>query len=176
MENRALLKTERLHIRRIECGDWENIRNIWLDFEKSAYARYDVPHNTDSGDVRERVARWAKTREGNEHIFLSVCLGDTVIGYLDAHNTGCGYEIGYCFHSCYHGKGYAKESITALIGYMREIGETRLTAGTALANRPSVRLLTSLGFKQVATEKVSFYKDENGNDIIFDGGMFELKI
>ena len=37
-----------------------------------------------------------------------------------------------------------------------------------------VPLLNSLGFKQIGEEKVSFYKDEDGNDIYFDGGLFEL--
>ena len=32
----------------------------------------------------------------------------------------------------------------------------------------------SLGFNQAGTEKVSFYKDDDGNNIIFDGGVYEL--
>ena len=43
-------------------------------------------------------------------------------------------------------------------------------------NLPSVKLLKSLGFELVDTEKVSFYKDDEGNDIIFDGGIFELNV
>lgn len=86
------------------------------------------------------------------------------------------YEIGYCFHSKYHGKGYAKESISAVLPFLKSIGVSRVTAGTAINNIPSIRLLNSLGFKQIGTEKVSFYKDSNGNDIFFDGGVFELKL
>ena len=85
-----------------------------------------------------------------------------------------GRKIGYCYHAAYHGKGYAKESHLALIDYMRELGIKRLTAGTALNNIPSVALLQSLGFELIETEKVSFYKDADGNDIVFDGGIFEL--
>ena len=50
---------------------------------------------------------------------------------------------------------------------------TNFSAGTAINNTPSVKLLTSLGFKLVEQEKVSFYKDADGNDIVFDGGIFE---
>ena len=57
---------------------------------------------------------------------------------------------------------------------MRELGITRLTAGTALNNISSVALLKALGFELIETEKVSFYKDAEGNDIVFDGGVFEL--
>ena len=41
-------------------------------------------------------------------------------------------------------------------------------------NTPSVSLLKSLGFELIGTEKVSFYKDAQGNDIVFEGGIFEL--
>ena len=50
----------------------------------------------------------------------------------------------------------------------------KITAGTALNNTPSVRLLTSLGFVLVGTETVSFYKDDEGIPITFEGGEFEL--
>ena len=33
----------------------------------------------------------------------------------------------------------------------------------------------SLGFKLIGKEKVSFYKDAAGNDIVFDGGIFEME-
>ena len=41
---------------------------------------------------------------------------------------------------------------------------------------PSAALLKSLGFELIETEKVSFYKDDSGNDIVFDGGVFELDL
>ncbi len=43
-------------------------------------------------------------------------------------------------------------------------------------NTPSVRLLASLGFRQTGTEKVSFCKDVEGNDITFEGGNYELPL
>ena len=86
------------------------------------------------------------------------------------------HEIGYCFHSDYHGKGYAKESMLALFDYLKPLGITSFSARTALNNTPSVALLKSLGFELVGTEKVSFYKDSARNDIVFDGGIFELEL
>ncbi|MBR5872461.1 MAG: GNAT family N-acetyltransferase, partial [Oscillospiraceae bacterium] len=70
----------------------------------------------------------------------------------------------------------AKESLKALIEYLPEIGITKLTAGTAINNLPSVSLLKSLGFILKETENVSFYKDKRGNDVVFEGGNFELNI
>lgn len=171
-----LIKSERLRMRRVAEGDWQSIRDIWKDFNRSEYAQYDKPHITDDADVRTRIAKWAKYSESAEHMFFAVCLEEKVIGYIAFNIREDGYEIGYCFHSDYHGKGYARESHAALIEHMRSLGVKRLTAGTALNNVPSVRLLNSLGFSLVEREKVSFYKDADGGDIVFDGGIFELTL
>lgn len=167
------LKTERLTIRHIVADDWKRIRDIWVDFNSSEYAQYDTPHITEDANVQARIAKWAAANSRTEHMFFAICLDEIVIGYIAFNIRENGYEIGYCFHSAYHGKGYAKESHLALFDYMRTLGITKFSAGTALNNTPSVKLLTSLGFKLVEEEKVSFYKDADGNDIVFDGGIFE---
>ena len=171
-----LLKTERLIIRHIEPDDWKSIKEIWEDFNNSPLSQYDMPHNTEDEDVRGKIAKWAKASSGSEHIFFAVCLDDAVIGFFSFNIREDSHEIGYCFHSKYKGKGYAKESLFTLINYLPTIGIKKLTAGTAINNTPSVSLLKSAGFRLTGTENVSFYKDEHGNDIIFEGGNFELNI
>ncbi len=169
--------TDRLLIRPIEATDWPAVRNIWVDFTASPFAQYDKPHNTDSNDVHARIARWAAfTAAGTEHMFFVACLQGVVIGYIAFNIREAGHEIGYCFHSAHHGKGYAKEALAALLAHLRERGFTRFSAGTALNNTPSVRLLTGLGFRLVGTEQVSFYKDADGKGIVFEGGVFELEL
>lgn len=170
------IQTERLTIRRIVADDWKSIKEIWADFNTSAFSQYDKPHSTDDEVVRTQIEKWAAANSSTEHMFFAICLDNTVIGYSAFHLRENGYELGYCFRSAYHGKGYAKESHMALIDSMRELGIKRLTAGTAIHNTPSVSLLKSLGFEQIKTEKVSFYKDTHGKDIVFDGGVFELNL
>ena len=174
LNEKMLLKTDRLTIRRIEKDDWKSIKEIWVDFNASVTSQYDMPHPTDDEEVRKRIAKWINTSNGTDHMFFAICLDDTVIGYSAFNIREASHEIGYCFHSAYHGKGYAKESHIALFDYLRTLGITKFTAGTALNNLPSVSLLKSLGFKLIGTENVSFYKDDNWNDIIFEGGIFEL--
>lgn len=172
-----VINTERLKVRFIENDDWKQIQEIWNDFNDSDYVQYDKPHNTDDTSVQARIAKWAAASiSGTEHMFFAICLNNIVIGYCAFNVRENGYEIGYCFNSAYHGKGYAKEGISAIFRYLYRMGITRFFAGTAIQNKPSVSLLKSLGFTQVGTEKVSFYKDPNGNDIVFDGGIFELEI
>lgn len=38
-----LLRTERLTIRPIAADDWRSIKDIWVDFNASEYAQYDMP-------------------------------------------------------------------------------------------------------------------------------------
>ncbi|MBR3502796.1 MAG: GNAT family N-acetyltransferase [Clostridia bacterium] len=170
------IRTERLVLRPVEIEDWRAIKEIWDDFRVSPYAQYDKPHPTEPAEVRARAARWVEN-QSDEHMFFAVCLEGRMIGYIACHDRGGGaYECGYCFHSAFHSRGYAGEAMRAVAGLLRDRGVKNLTAGTALGNAPSVRLLQSLGFELVETEKVSFYKDEKGNDIVFEGGVFSLPL
>ena len=169
-----MIKTKRLTIRRIVESDWQAAQRIWVDFSRSEYAQYDKPHPKDDQDVQARIFRWAKYAESMDHMFFAICLKEEMIGYIAFNVRASGYEIGYCFHSSAHGRGYAREAHTALLDYLKGLGITHFSAGTAINNHPSVKLLTALGFRQTGSEKVSFYKSADGSDIFFDGGIFEL--
>ena len=171
-----MISTERLVLRRVRAEDWKGLQLIWADAAKSRYARYDKPNDLSDVAVQKRIARWASFADSDGHMFFAVCLGETVIGYVAFNKREEGYEVGYCFRSDFHGRGYARESLSALTELMKAKGTKLITAGTALANAPSVRLLERLGFVLTGTEQVSFYMDENGDDIVFEGGIYELKL
>ncbi len=170
------IQTERLSIRRIRAEDWKDIQAIWVGAAKSVYAQYDRPNDLDDASVQSRVARLGVFAESDAHIFLAVCLKNREIGYFSLNERGEGYELGYCFHSDFHGKGYARESLGAVLGFLRNRGVPFVEAGTALRNTPSLRLLRSLGFELRGTEKASFYQDAEGKDIFFDGGIFVRRL
>ena len=171
------MKTERLNIRLIEENDWPRIRQIWIDFSNSEYVYYDTWKDTSAEAVRLRVARWAvAAREGTDHIFYAVCLDEAVIGYISLNIRDRGYELGYGFLNSCQGHGYAKESISAVLSGIKRPGIEKIYAGTAMKNIPSVRLLNRLCFELKGTEKLAFHKDESGNEIWFDGGIFELTL
>lgn len=167
------LITSRLTIRNLCPDDWKAIKEIRQDFGRSAYAQYDVPHSDDDEEIKRLVKSFS---EGGGFFLVMLSAEKEVIGTVDLHNTGSGYDIGFCFLSEFQGNGYAKESCAALIDLYAKNGCRRFSAGTALKNTPAVRLLTALGFSMTDTEQVSFYKDEAGNDICFEGGQFELLI
>lgn len=170
------LKTDRLTLRRVRAEDWHAIQRIWVDQQRSPLAQYDRPNDTGDDAVRARIARWAEAAHGDAHVFYAVCLEEAVIGYFAFNARESGYEIGYCFHSAYHGHGYARESLTALLRDFAAAGYRHFIAGTALNNTPSVGLLLSQGFRQTGTEPVSFYQDAQGRDIVFEGGLFALDL
>ena len=172
-----MITTDRLTIRPIIAEDWPAVRDIWAALAPLPMAQYDKPHDTTPGHVQARIVRWAEfTAAGTEHMFFAVCLQEKLIGYFAFNQREQGHEVGYSFHPLHHGKGYAKEALAALLTHLQKMGFTRFSASTALNNIPSMKLLTGLGFRLVGTEQVSFYKDAEGNDIFFEGGILELEL
>ena len=164
------IHTDRLFIRNMTAEDWRSNQAIIQDFNQSNFHIYDMPLPEENDKVKALTGHWA-----NSGLFFSVFLANTseMIGYVCFHHDNGSYDLGYCFHSAYHGKGYAFESCTALMHYLAQTRDvTSFTASTALENTPSCHLLEHLGFTLQKTEQISFHKDSNGSDIFFHGGSF----
>lgn len=145
---------------------------IASDFQESQYAVYDMPLPLEEQKIKDLTKRFVETK-----LFFSVMLEGIMIGYICFHTEDGIYDIGFCFHSDYHGNGYAYEGCSALMEHMvKEKNAKAFTAGTALKNTPSCKLLEKLGFVLESTETLSFHKDKNGNDITFEGGIFRKEI
>lgn len=163
------IKTNRLSIRTLSKYDWMEMKEIFIDFNNSKYAIYDRPLPTEDNDVRELVKKFSENS-----LFFTIYTTDKneMIGYVCFHKNEDKYDLGYCFHSAYHSRGYAYESINALIDYVgKEYNVSIFTAGTAIGNIPSCKLLEKLRFIRISTETVSF-----NNDFSFQGGNYLLKI
>lgn len=132
-----LLQTDRLTVRPVEASDWKAMQAIWLDFSKSPYACFDCPHSTEEADVRPRIARWARAAQtGLDHLFFSVCLEAQVIGYISANIRPDGYELGYCFHSDFQGKGYAARKPFDRDGLSQRAGSLKAYSGNRSGKYP----------------------------------------
>ncbi len=168
-----LLTTQRLTIRPIEADDWRAIQDIWKRIAASEYAQYDIPKATEDKEVQDKITVWASFAGSRNQQYYAVCLEEKVIGFVSFIGDGNTYDINFGFHSAYYHRGYAKESISALLQELRRKGTFSVTAGTGLSNRPSVGLLESLGFTFLRPELVTFFNDAQGNPIYFEGGVFE---
>ena len=164
-----MIETNRLCIRHLNEADWQDMKRIFTNFNHSEYAVYDMPLPTNNEEIKTLTKRFA-----DSNLFFAVFLEESseMFGYVSFHKDGDSYDLGYCFHSAYHSKGYAYEGTKALVEYFAsEYGATRFTAGTAINNIPSCRLLEKLGFTCVSTETVSF-----DNAFSFQGGNYVLNV
>ena len=163
----VMIETERLFIRPLGSEDWRSMQAIAVDFQKSQYAVYDMPLPTEEQEIKALTKAFADTG-----LFFAVMLDSVMIGYVCFHEDDGNYDLGYCFHSDYQGNGYAYESCMAILEYMEKESAVKIfTAGTALDNKPSCKLLEKLGFVCISTETVSF-----DNTFSFQGGNFELHV
>jgi len=158
--------TRRLLVRTLEFDDWPALKRIARDFQASQYRYFDREMPVDDAGAQS-AARYA----ASTGMWFSVCLGGEMIGYVCFHEENGAMDVGYGFHSSAHGFGYAFESISALLELLASVGVRRFSAGTALANAPSVRLLERLGFCLTGTEEVCFWEGHP-----FTGGMFTLEV
>ncbi|MBQ8508740.1 MAG: GNAT family N-acetyltransferase [Clostridia bacterium] len=165
------MKTKRLTIRLLSPDDWKSMQTIAADFAASEYAVYDRPLPTEDNEIRELTGRFAATQ-----LFFAVLLDDSMIGYVCFHEEDGRFDLGYCFHSAFHGQGFAREACAALMEHIAQNHRVEaFTAGTALENKPSCRLLEKLGFTLEGTERLAFNQDAEGRDIEFEGGNFIRK-
>ena len=165
------IKTKRLLIRSLQATDWTALKGISEDFKKSEYSIYDMPLPSEDEKIKSLCGQFATTG-----LWFSVMLHEVMFGYICFHEENEIFDLGFCFHSDYHGKGYAYESCIAAMEYIAKERKTNIfTAGTALQNTPSCNLLKKLGFILEGTETLSFHKDKNGYDILFEGGHFIKK-
>ncbi|MBQ8514440.1 MAG: GNAT family N-acetyltransferase [Ruminococcus sp.] len=163
------LETNRLYIRNLYEADWQKMKSIFIDFNNSKYAVYDVPLPIDDEETRALTKKFAES-----NLFFAVFLkeSDNMLGYVCFHKDKDKYDLGYCFHSTYHLNGYAYESTKALIEYLvDEHNVVNFTAGAAIDNIPSCRLLEKLGFVCASIETISFNKA-----FAFQGGNFVLTL
>ncbi|MCM1524873.1 MAG: GNAT family N-acetyltransferase [Ruminococcus sp.] len=163
------LKTDRLYIRSLREADRAKMKELLVDFAKSPYSVYDRPLPTEAAAVNALIKQFV-----GSGLFFAVFAANTdqMIGYVCFHKNGEAYDLGYCFNSAFHSKGYAYESAKALIEhFIKKYDVTSFTAGTALDNLPSCRLLNKLGFTCISTETVSF-----DGVFSFNGSNFVLNV
>lgn len=55
------LETSRLCIRRLHETDWQEMKNIFTDFNNSQYAVYDMPLPTEEEETKALTKRFAES-------------------------------------------------------------------------------------------------------------------
>lgn len=157
-----LIKTDRLEICDIIVGDKTDYFNLYTDEKLNEFWGYD--YREDLGDktpTEDYFFTFQKSlKEKGEEYSLAVKLNGKMIGELVLHGFDyqMGVEIGFRFFSEYQSKGYAIESASALIDYVKQsLGANKIKAKCFKQNEKSKKLIEKLGLKIVNESSTHYY-------------------
>ena len=165
------IRSEHILIRSFSLSDAAAFTELIRDKMMQPDAIYDERMPTETETLEKLVTVFAA---GDE--FFAVCLhSGELIGFIALARTDAPRvrTLAYCIRSDMRGKGYGSESVRTAISLAAKLDTYKLTAGTAIANTPSIRLLSSLGFKKTDERDAVFAIDENGNPIVHYAAFFE---
>lgn len=170
MENQKILtepvETERLIIRRIVPGDWEDIHEILSRKEVAEFEPYE-PFTPEQSKL-ETVNRAFR----DDFIGVELKAEHKMIGNFYFHSGEFDtYEVGYVFNPDYWGNGYAAEGLKALIDYAFDVMKVRrLFAQCNPLNAHSWKLLERVGMRREShiLKNIYFKRDADGNPIWLD--------
>lgn len=76
------IETSRLYIHSLYETDWQEMKNIFVDFNNSKYAVYDMPLPTENEKIKTLIKKFVES-----NMFFSVFLKESsdVIGYVCFH-------------------------------------------------------------------------------------------
>jgi len=138
--------------------------NLSIDDEINKLWGYD--YRDDLGDKAPTKEYFSAFRENlaksGEEFSLTVFLKGTGerIGELVVWNIGFynDVEIGFRFLPAHQGKGYAYESASALIKYLKEkVGVKKIKDRAFKENAPSNKLINKLGFTLISEDDKKYY-------------------
>jgi len=170
------LETQRLWIRLFQREDQEEFNELIRDKMASPDCIWDAPFPTDDLGLRDVLAFFSGKDE-----FYAVTLKETkrLIGFLTLNR--CEEQsvrnLGFCLHTEFRGKGYAREACEALIVHARDTMRLKkLVSGTAEENLPSVRLLDRLGFRILSRDIARLPQKGGGPPLEVAGYSLELSL
>ncbi len=150
------LRTERLVLRAFRPQDVDAVLGWQADPEAVRYVPYGPRDRDQVVEALERETGSTGLREEGDLLELAVeraddgtLIGDVLLVLRSVeHET---LEIGYLFATAQQGRGYATESVRALVDLaFSALGARRLVARVDARNTPSRALLERLGFRQEA--------------------------
>ncbi len=89
-----------------------------------------------------------------------------ILGYIQATGYTDWAEVAYVFGPATRGRGYATEAVRWLIAHLADGGRSELWAAVHHDNAASIRLITRVGFNQVATATRQLASFDEG-DLLF---------
>ena len=144
------IETERLILRNISSKDAATMYEYRNNEICARYQRGQTKDYTGICDLVER--RQNDTVSVDAPFLVAVALKDTdeMVGEIVVMPEDSTISMGYTFHYNHHRKGYAYESLSALIDHLhKQYPEWDFVSFTDRENQPSMALLKKLGYKDL---------------------------
>ena len=140
----TILKTEHLILRPISDDDLDALHAMLGDAETMRYWSA-LPHAD-----RPQTSDWIDANRAAIEVGTTIEFGAEYQGRLIGRGTFWGgNEIGYLFDRAFWGRGFAAETMAAMIDHAFAVRDwTDIFADVDPRNRPSMRLLERLGFQR----------------------------
>ncbi|MFK7950670.1 MAG: GNAT family N-acetyltransferase [Saprospiraceae bacterium] len=167
-----MLTTQRTFIRPVQPSDNEQIFRYRSDAITNKYQGF-IPKTIE--EVDSFIAKNPIIINQNNTWFQFVIIensANTLIGDIGIHfigNDGFQCEIGCTLDKNYHGKGFATETLRAVISYLfRDLNKHRIVTSIDPENINSIHLVERLGFRKEGHFKKSlFINGEWVDDIVY---------
>lgn len=146
------IETERLILRRAKNEDALSLYENWdSDVEMHKYVGYDL--HTSIEDTRLLIEKWIKEYDDGRLTWMIVRKDDNeIIGVISASNNELNKgqtEIGFSIGTRFQGKGYATESIKAIIKYLLiDCNLDIVNGGCYSSNIKSAKVMMKAGMKE----------------------------
>ncbi len=157
-----------IRIRNYRESDLGFLTDMWFDEENGKYLSDPTREYVDD-KFQKALDTLGESETG---YYLVIVLADTGerVGSccMFPDETGKIYDIGYCIHKRFWGKGYGGEALSLMLDWMETQGAGKVTAEVSVGNVPSNRLLGKFGF--VVERRTKFQKYHM--DISFDSFIY----
>ena len=140
-----VLETKRLALRAPQLEDAKSVAMLAND-RRIAENTARIPHPYREADATSFIA--GANKPAGDALFLITLRDGTIVGSCGLMLQDETPELGYWLGVPYWGKGYATESLHALIDYaFTDLGHAALQAGARVTNPASRRVLEKCGFQ-----------------------------
>ncbi|MFT5788379.1 MAG: RimJ/RimL family protein N-acetyltransferase [Shewanella sp.] len=146
------LYTDRLRLRTVIASDWDNFLYTHSNVELNQYVRKPQSETV----IREKFEHVLIPNDFNADEWLLTVIEDIhshdFVGFVGLHNSNAEMsqiEVGYMMHDSCHGRGYASESLSAIIDWAcLSYSPHKFVAYCVEANVGSAKVLEKCGFKR----------------------------
>ena len=152
------LRTDRLCLRYHHMGDLDQLVTLIGAYDVARWLAR-VPHPYGPGDGEDFITATGQGLNDSGELVYAIAdpADDTLLGGVGLIFGVDGAELGYWLGLPFHGRGYAREAVTAVLDLaFGKLDLAHVHADVRTENTPSRRLLEGLGFSE--KEQVAIYQ------------------